>query len=253
MDVDAYLARIGATRPAAPDAAALRELHARHLESVPFENLSIHLGEPIVLESEALVDKIVRRRRGGFCYELNGAFAELLRALGFRVTLLAARAYGDEGWGPPFDHLALRVDLAEPWLVDVGFGRHARYPLRMTAVESQHDPEGEFLVLDAPGGDLEVRRDGRPVCLLEARPRELADFRPTCWYHATSPESHFTRRLTCSLPVPGGRVTLSGDRLIETTGDARTERTLSPDEILPAYRKHFGIELDRVPELRPRA
>lgn len=125
----AYLARIGARRPATPDADSLRDLHERHLNTVPFENVSIHLGERIGLDEKALFDKIVQRRRGGFCYELNGAFSGLLSALGFNVSLLSVKVFGDEGrLGPPFDHLALRVDLDEPWLVDVGFGRHARHP-----------------------------------------------------------------------------------------------------------------------------
>ena len=90
-DVDAYLARIGAARPERPSTEALQVLHAAHLRSVPFENLSIHLGEPVILDESALLDKIVGRRRGGFCYELNGLFAALLTALGFDVTLLAGR------------------------------------------------------------------------------------------------------------------------------------------------------------------
>jgi N-hydroxyarylamine O-acetyltransferase len=108
--LDAYLDRIGVGRPARADAASLAELQVHHLRSVPFENLSIHLGEPIVLEPAALVDKLVDHRRGGYCYELNGAFAALLSALGFSVTLLAARVATPVGLGPPFDHLALRVD-----------------------------------------------------------------------------------------------------------------------------------------------
>ncbi len=96
--VDAYLDRIGARRPERPDHAALRVLQRSHLGAVPFENLSIHLGEEIVLDADALVAKIVDRRRGGFCYELNGAFAALLRSLGFEVTLLAARVFdGEDG------------------------------------------------------------------------------------------------------------------------------------------------------------
>src|SRR5690349_2377671 len=117
----AYLSRIGMPEELAPPSAELlRELHIRHLESVPFENLSIHLDEPIRLDEDALLDKIVRRRRGGFCYELNGVFAALLEALGFRVTRHAARVFsGDGQLGIPFDHLALIVDLDEEWLVDV--------------------------------------------------------------------------------------------------------------------------------------
>jgi arylamine N-acetyltransferase len=89
--VVAYLDRIGVTAPAACDAAGLRTLHRAHQLTVPFENLSIHLAEPISLDERDLADKIVRRRRGGFCYELNGAFALLLEALGAQVSRVAAR------------------------------------------------------------------------------------------------------------------------------------------------------------------
>src|SRR5271154_1096827 len=117
---DDYLARLGLKRPASADLEALRQLQRAHLLAVPFENLSIHLGEPIVLDQAALVAKVVQRRRGGFCYELNGAFAALLTALGYRVSMLSARVFGAGGLpSPPFDHLTLRVDLTEPWLVDV--------------------------------------------------------------------------------------------------------------------------------------
>ena len=87
----AYLDRIGAGRPPVLDEAALGDLHRAHLMAVPFENLSIHLAESISLGEDGLIDKIVTRRRGGFCYELNGAFALLLQALGARVVLAAAR------------------------------------------------------------------------------------------------------------------------------------------------------------------
>ncbi|HJQ46621.1 MAG TPA: arylamine N-acetyltransferase [Amycolatopsis sp.] len=247
MDVDAYLARIGASRPAAPSVAALRELQERHLATVPFENLSVHLPEPIVLTEDALADKIVRRRRGGFCYELNGAFASLLRELGFAVTLLSARVWTGERFGPPFDHLTLRVDLDEPWLADVGFGRFARFPLRIAGRGPQPDPEGEFLLAEAPHGDLDVRHDGEPVYRLESRPRDLADFAPTCWFQATSPESHFTQGLMCTLPRTDGRITLAGDKLIETTDDKRVERVLVGEEILDVYATHFGIHLNEAP------
>ena len=248
MDVDAYLARIGAGRPQAPTAQALAELHERHTTTVPFENLSVHLPEPIVLDQDALVDKVVRRRRGGFCYELNGAFAALLRELGFRVSLHPARVHrGDGRFGAPFDHLALLVDLEEPWLADVGFGRFARRPLRLTTTEPQADVEGEFLVLDAPGGDVEVRHDGQPAYRLERRARELADFVPACWWQATSPDSHFTRNLLCTLPTAQGRVTLAGEQLIETVDGKRVERTLAGQDLVEAYQEYFGISVNEAP------
>src|SRR5215207_11196611 len=111
MDIQAYLRRIHYRGDLTPTATTLRELHRAHLLAVPFENLDIHLGRPIVLDQDALFDKIVTRRRGGFCYELNGLFALLLRELGFEVTLLAAGvARADGGFGPEFDHLTLLVE-----------------------------------------------------------------------------------------------------------------------------------------------
>ncbi|MEV6522640.1 arylamine N-acetyltransferase [Longispora sp. NPDC051575] len=247
--IDAYLDRIDAARPERVDGAALRELHVRHLRAVPFENLSIHLGEPIGLDEDALYDKIVTRRRGGFCYELNGLFAALLTGLGFPVTLLSAKVHGGDGYGPPFDHLALAVRAEGLWLADVGFGRHSHYPLSLDVPGDQADPDGVFRLVPAEFGDTEVLRDGRPEYRLEARPRALADFAPTCWYQQTSPDSHFTRSLVCSRLTGSGRVTLSGSTLIHTAGDDRTERVLAPDEVLAAYTREFGVVLDRIPSV----
>lgn len=97
--VDAYLARIGASSRPRAGAATLRDLQRRHLQTTPFENLSIHLGERVSLSVGDLFDKIVVRRRGGFCYELNGLFASLLTALGFEVTMLGGGVYGPRGLG----------------------------------------------------------------------------------------------------------------------------------------------------------
>ncbi|OZM70566.1 acetyltransferase [Amycolatopsis antarctica] len=255
MDVNAYLERIGAHRPDRPDAEALRDLHERHLRSVPFENLSIHLGEPIDLAESALAEKIIQRRRGGFCYELNGLFAVLLRELGFEVSLLSAKvARPDGSLGPPFDHMALRVELDEPWLADVGFGKHSLRPLRLTAAEPQPDPYGEFLVVDTPEGDLEVRRDGVVAYVAERRQRALSDFAPTAWWQATSPVSPFRKGTTCSMPSGDGRVTIAGGLLIETGADGdRAETALETDDaILAAYRERFGMTLEHVPDLLTR-
>jgi len=248
-----YLDRVGFPPDGgAPDVARLAELQERHLHAVPFENLSVHLEEPIDLTPEALVDKIVERNRGGFCYELNGAFGALLTALGYEVTLLCARAATPDGFGPPFDHLALRVDVdGEPWLVDVGFGRFSHRPIRLAERGEQKDPAGTFLVTSEPDGDLTVLLNGAREYRLETRPRTLAAFEPTCWWHRTSPKSHFTRSLVCSRLTDTGRVTLSGSTLIITGDTGKQETTLHTDaEILDAYRRHFGISLDSVPTVR---
>ncbi|MGW7548758.1 arylamine N-acetyltransferase family protein [Streptomyces sp. NPDC054770] len=271
--IDAYLRRIGADRPARLTAEALRELHLRHLRTVPFENLSIHLGEEIALDGKGLLDKVVGAGRGGFCYELNGAFSVLLTALGFGVTPLAGRVYGAEGrLGIPYDHLALRVRTVDghEWLADVGFGAHSHYPLAFAERGEQADPGGTFRIAaagpdaagaegggggedHAVGGDLDVLRDGRPQYRLEVRPRVLGDFTAGAWWHSTSPSSHFTQSLVCSrVTEDGGRITLSGRTLTETTADgAREVRELEGDqEVLGVYRERFGIELDRVPTVR---
>jgi len=249
--VAAYLNRVGATGPAVCDSAGLRTLHRAHQLTVPFENLSIHLAEPISLGERDLIDKIVRRRRGGFCYELNGSFALLLEALGAQVSRVAARVYGEAGLSPPFDHLALIVRPADgsgPWLADVGFGSHSDYPLLLDRRDGQDDPAGEFLLADAPGGDLDVFKNGRPQYRIEPRQRSLPDFVPTCWWQQTSPRSHFTEGTICSRLTEDGRVSISGRTLIQTSGTARTERQLDGDDaLLAAYREHFGITLRHVP------
>ncbi|MEU4093546.1 arylamine N-acetyltransferase [Streptomyces sp. NPDC026673] len=252
---DAYLHRIGASRPARPDAAALHELHVRHLIAVPFENLSLHLGEGVSLDPKALYDKIVTARRGGFCYEVNGSFGALLTALGYDVTLYAARTINGGRLGIPFDHMALRVRTGDgaTLLADVGFGRHAHHPLDLTPDVDQSDPGGVFRFTPAPYGDLDLHHDGDPVFRLEPRSRALADFEVGSWYQQTSPKSHFTRSLVCSrLTEDGGRLTLSGRTLITTAADgSRHEEALDTDAaVLAAYRDRFGLTLDRVPEVK---
>lgn len=243
MDIsirDAYLDRIGAGRTS-----SLAELQERHLRTVPFENLSVHLGEDIVLDADALVAKIAKDRRGGFCYELNGAFGALPTALGYEVELLAARSLGGDELGVPYDHLALRIGGR---LLDVGFGRFAHHPLRLDARGDQTDPGGVFRITETVDGDLDVCRDGEPVYRLETRPRRLRDFVTGAWWHRTSPESHFTQSLICSILTARGRVTLSGRTFVRSEDGTRGERELMDDaEVLAAYRTHFGITLDRVP------
>jgi N-hydroxyarylamine O-acetyltransferase len=249
---EAYLRRIGLSPPLAANAATLRVLHRAHQMAVPFENLSIHLGEPISLDEDDLVAKIVHNRRGGFCYELNGMFALLLETLGAQVTRVAARVYGAKGLGPPYDHLALFVRLPDgsgPWLADVGFGRHSVGPLMLDSRTEQQDSGGRFLLTDTADGDIDVLKNGEPQYRIELRGRSLADFTATCWWQQTSPLSSFIQETVCSrLTEDGGRISISGRTLILTSSDSRTEDQLPSDgALLAAYRNHFGIALDRVP------
>jgi N-hydroxyarylamine O-acetyltransferase len=249
LDVEAYLERIDYRGPLEPTAETLRGLQVAHLLSVPFENLSIHYGQPVVLEDDALFTKIVGRRRGGFCYEANGLFAALLRALGFDVAMLSAGvARAEGGFGPDFDHMALMVEAeGRRWLVDVGFGDSFREPLLLDERGEQAqgarayrlDPDGDHLILSRRDGEEEWKAQYR----FTLRPREYADYAEMCLYHQTSPQSHFTRQTVCSRATEGGRVTLSGMRFIETSDEGgRRERTLSGDEEYALMlREHFGI------------
>ena len=249
MDVNAYLKRIDYRGPLSPDAGTLRGLHQAHLLAAPFENLDIHLGRPIVLDEARFFDKIVRQRRGGFCYELNGLFAALLRELGFDATLLSARVAAGEGrFGPEFDHLVLLVQLEERWLADVGFGDSFVEPLRLDEPGERRQRTGVYQVVrDGENWMMrETDKEGAMVdgYLFTLQPRRLADFDGMCYYQQTSPESHFTQKRVCSRATPEGRVTLSDMRLIITTDGQRQERLLAgPDEYAAQLRKYFGIEL----------
>lgn len=249
-DVESYLARIGADR-----SASLAEIQQRHLETIPFENLSIHLGEPIDLDPAALFDKLVRRRRGGFCFEQNGLLGEVLEALGMGVDRVGARVFGAGGsFGPPLDHLALVVQPAgDPirYLADVGFGRFTTRPLRWDERGDQDDPGGRFRLVDTPEGFVDVISGDGPQLRVDPRPVRLTDAAPTCWWHQTSPVSSFTRSTVCSRLSGDGRITLSGRTLVRTNAGGRLETDLPDDDaVLAAYREHFGIVLDRVPVVK---
>lgn len=247
MQTDAYLRRINWTGRLAVDADTLRRLHVAHLRAVPFENLSIHWQEPIVLTDEALFEKVVRRRRGGFCYELNGLFGALLRALGFEVTMLSAGvASRDGGFGPDFDHMLLAVQLEERYLADVGFGDSFLEPLRLD--ERGEQIEGHRAYRIEPDGDRFVmtRRDGEGAWAPQYRfgldAYDYGAYESMCHYHQTSPQSHFTQGAICSLATPDGRVTVSGMKLITTTGRDRQEQAIhSVPEQEDLLRGRFGV------------
>jgi len=249
LDVPSYLARIGYSGPIEPNAENLRALHYAHLIAIPFENLDIPRGRTIVLDEGAIINKVLVLRRGGFCYELNGAFAALLRALGFNVTLLSARvARADGSEGPEFDHLTLRVDLEEPWLADVGFGESYVEPLQLKPDLEQKDPAGTFRLIEI--GDrihmqkLEPDGNWKPQYSFSLQPRRLEEFAGMCHIHQTSPTSSFATRRICSRATLTGRITLSDMKLIVTSGGKREEKTLSSEEEwMSVIREQFGMSL----------
>lgn len=256
MDIDAYLKRINYRGSLAPTAQTLRELQVAHLLTVPFENLSIHSAEPIILDDDALFEKIVVRRRGGFCYELNGLFAALLRELGFKVAMLSAGVATAPGtFGPDFDHMTLLVTIQEPglptrWLADVGFGDSFRQPLLLDSREEQAQGIRTYKIAEhEPHLIMMQRHDGeewKAQYRFTLQPYNYADYAEICRYHQTSPQSHFTRARVCTRATPEGRVTLSEMRLIKTTdGKERTERLLtSDDEYASVLKEQFGVVIN---------
>lgn len=230
MDVDAYLARIGYHGPVDPTAAALAALQRAHLLNVPFESLDQHLGVPISLEPDDLFDKIVTRRRGGFCYELNGLFAALLGELGFEVSLLEARPFRrDATLAPRFAHLALGVSLERRWLVDVGFGYWSPVPLEMDAAGPQRHAGRRFQVSLADGEGMaeELGRSRRYGYAFGTAPRAMADFAEQCRWYATDPDSGFVTSPPVSLAFDDGWVTVTPSEVIGYRGDIVLDRPIA--------------------------
>jgi len=254
MDVDTYLRRIQYDGARGPSAATLRKLHRQHLFTVPFENLDIPLGTPIALDIAPLYEKIVTRQRGGFCYELNGLFGELLSALGFRVQMLSARVRREDGgFGPEFDHMLLKVELDEPWLVDVGFGDSFVDPIVFHAGGADQVNGHRYVVMQGDDGWQLLREDDKgrvPLYAFRDVPHQLSEYRDMCAFHQTSPESHFTTSWICSRATLDGRITLANMRLIVTHGSEREETQLSSeDELRRCLTDLLGVELDGSAEL----
>lgn len=253
MDISLYLARIRYFQPIKPDAQTLRGLQLAHMLNVPFENLDIALKRPIQLSEEALWNKIVVQKRGGFCYELNGLFAGLLKEIGFSVTYLNARVFNREGKpGIDFDHLALLVqppDQPGRWLVDVGFGDSFNEPLRFEKPEKQIQGLRSFRLEQASDGCVVWRKnyDGtwERQYFFDLRPRNFpVDYEAACLYHQTSPRSSFTRGSVISRATPDGRVTLEERRLITTRKGQRSERPVEGKaEYRALLKQYFDVTL----------
>lgn len=250
MDVDAYLKRIQYVGSREPTIETLRHLCLNHLYTVPFENLDIlPLRKPILLDQHVFFEKIVRHRRGGFCYELNGLFSQLLKELGYNVTMFSARAANDHGnFGHEFDHMTLLVELDERWLVDVGFGDSFREPLLLDYQKEQIQFNRAYRISENDGiWRLEEKKDGldwKDQYIFTLIPHELSEYEGMCLYHQLSPESSFTQKKICTRATPFGRITLSDIRFITTMNKKRKEELLvSEDEFRNALRLYFGIEL----------
>lgn len=248
MDTNAYLERIGfGGAELIADGAGLHLLQRAHLLSVPFENLDIHWKRPIVLDIDKFYAKIIREKRGGFCYELNGLFNDLLREVGFQTRLISARVFNGTEFGPEYDHAAIIVTIGESeYLADVGFGDFTAEPLRFVPDIEQQDREGVFVIRRANDGYFEVGKRVGDVWTSQYmfRPfgRDLSEFTERCDFQQYSPESHFTKGKVCSILTATGRKTLTDKKFIVTAAGKRTERPVDSNErCVELLFKEFGI------------
>lgn len=247
LDVQAYLARIGHTRPINLDRDTLESLQRAHLTAVPFENLDVFHRAGVRTDPAWSFDKIVIRHRGGWCFELNGAFSELLRSLGFEVTRMAATVTQDGATASAPNHLTLRVDLARPYLVDVGFG--ASGPIRPLPLDGPGPHDGGFtafrFVETGPDRILERRRsDGswNPEYRFGFDAREMSAFEPASRRLQAGP-GHFTDAPFATRLLDGGpdRVSLTPGRLTIYRDGAVEHTDVDPSAWETTLRDRFGL------------
>ncbi|WP_440008172.1 arylamine N-acetyltransferase family protein [Halomicrococcus sp. SG-WS-1] len=267
MNHERYLSRIGVepSRALARDRETLERLQRAHVTAVPFETLSItgdphgdRGGEGVSLALSDLYEKIVDRERGGFCYELNGLFGWLLDELGFDVDRLSARIASDDGtFGPPADHLVLRVSLDRPYLVDVGLGLpKLRRPVPMDGTTHSDAAGVEWRVVESERPDADhvtrYRRsdadDWQDRYIFRTVPREMHYFEATCEYFQTAPDSAFTGDPVVLVATERGYVKLTPDALTRATEGDERERPVEPSEWYDVLEREFGL---RYPSDRP--
>ena len=248
MSADAYLKRIGVDRDGLGiSAASLRQLQRSHLLTVPFENLDIHWKRPITIDTAKFYEKIVAEKRGGFCYELNGAFNDLLTSLGFETRLLSARVFNGTAHGPEYDHATMIVTIGEEeYLADVGFGDFTAEPLRFVLDEKQEDATGVFVIRRFDDDYIEVAKQDsngwKSQYIFRDIARDLSEFAEMCDFQQYSPDSHFTNGKVCSLMTENGRKTLTDKSFIVTSGGERTERPVGSEaEFGRILNSEFGI------------
>ncbi|MEP6902607.1 MAG: arylamine N-acetyltransferase [Actinomycetota bacterium] len=250
MNKENYLQRIGVAKSEIrATAETLKYLQKQHLLTVPFENLDIHWKRRIFLDNKAFYKKIVKEKRGGFCYELNGLFCDLLNQIGFSSRLISARVATSNGdFSAEYDHMAILTKIDdEDFLVDVGFGDFTAEPLKFVLDVEQQDKNGTFLIRKFDEEYFEVvKKDGdewRSEYIFKDLSRDLAEFTGMCNFHQTSPESHFTRGKVCSLMTLDGRKTLTDKRFIETKNSQKTETEIHSElEFNEILAREFSIK-----------
>ncbi|MCO1655173.1 arylamine N-acetyltransferase [Pseudonocardia sp. S2-4] len=238
------LARLGVDAPLSADLATLRRLHRAWRTRVPYENVDIQLGRPVRLDPEALLDKFGRRSRGGFCYEMNGALALLLRSVGFAVDVVEsgvlAVVRGDGAWG---NHVALLVTIdGERWVADAGIGDAFLEPLPLREGEHRQGGLGYRIErLDAGTWRIHHHPGGSVASYdLRTAPRDLGDFAGRCQELATSPDSPFVRVLLAQHHRDGQELALRGRTVAAPDG----QRVIGGVEEFVEVLDRFRIPVD---------
>lgn len=261
IDLDAYAARVGLTSLPRATEDGLATLHHAHVHAIPFENLDVLLGRPIRLDDDGLEAKLVRQRRGGYCFELNGLALSVMRALGFAARPLLGRVWyqrpGDAGVPPRTHQLSLVEIDGRAWLSDVGFGRASmRRPIPFE-LDRDHELGSEvFRVRADPDHGFVIAWRGSPrasgledlysFTLDRVHPLDLVQ---CSHYTSTHPASPFTKMVRAARLTPHGRVTVLGDRLTRSHGvETTTETIASRAELARVIEHDLGIEIDVVPE-----
>jgi N-hydroxyarylamine O-acetyltransferase len=246
MDVERYLARIGLGSTPTTDLQGLEILQRAHLTAVPFENLHVYERRPVSTAVDWSIPKIVDERRGGWCFELNGAFAALLTELGFSVRQLAATVlYGSTS--PIPTHLTIEVSLDRPYLVDVGFGDSFIRPLPLDSTGPHDGGIGQYSFIVEGGITTLISRedDGRTTehYRFDREPRALADFEEASVYLQTQPGLQWTESPFATRLLDGGpdRVTLLRDRIKFRRDGSWEEEPVSEEDWPARLQEWFGL------------
>jgi N-hydroxyarylamine O-acetyltransferase len=245
-----YFQRIGFEGEARTDIGAIAEMMRRQLFTVPFENGDVQSGKGVSLDPEVIVDKILGRGRGGYCYEVNGLFAMALQALGVPYRFVAARPMFYPAKRPR-THMAVvaRVEGAD-WLCDLGFGSYGiRAPLCLAELDVAVRQDGDAFMLGREGGDgyvLKALVDGTWTSqyAFDLAPQDWIDFVPANYFNSTHPDTIFVQKLLVIVHDPAGRTILCGDMLTTITHGRVEKRRIAPEERVPLLSSVFGLRLD---------
>ncbi len=247
FELPAYLRRIGFAGPLGADLPTLEALHLAHATSIPFENLDIQMGLPIRLDLPSLQDKLVRRRRGGYCFEQNTLFLAALRAAGFEPIPCEARVRYGTTEVLPRTHMLLLVPLeGATWLCDVGFGGEGLlHPVRMDGEAHAQFQNAYRVVEEGRLRVLQSRHHGawEDLYAFEPEPRHPVDYEMANHFTSTHPGSRFVKTLTAQLPGTKVRRILRNRAYAEIRGDAVEGRELAPEEVIPVLRDVFWLEV----------